>query len=208
MKKLSVIPVLKDSIGLGLKNFPSLLLATLLYIVTIWIPYLNVGTTIAMSTIPLELSKGKVINPVFIFESRFRRIMPEFFTLIGLMFVALVPAFLFMYVPGIILSLAWSQALLLLLDKGIAPTKALVESNKITYGNKLTIFLVGLCIGLAVGVISCITNLINETFGSIMTAICAILVVPITFASDAIIYKALTSEGEEVAVETEAPTVG
>lgn len=42
--------------------------ATVLWLLTIWIPYLNVGTTIAMATIPIELSKGKVISPLFIFD--------------------------------------------------------------------------------------------------------------------------------------------
>lgn len=37
--------------------------ATILWLFTIWIPYLNVGTTIAMTTIPIELSKEVVIFP-------------------------------------------------------------------------------------------------------------------------------------------------
>lgn len=65
-KKISVMNVLSEGISLGVKNSVSLLVATVLWIVTIWIPYLNVGTTIAMTTIPIELSKGKVISPVFI----------------------------------------------------------------------------------------------------------------------------------------------
>lgn len=63
-KKITVTGVLSEGIGLGIKNAVSMLGATVLWLLTIWIPYLNVGTTIAMNTIPIELSKGKVIyNP-------------------------------------------------------------------------------------------------------------------------------------------------
>ena len=43
MKKITVASVLKDGVTLGIKNFPSLLLVAVLYLVTIWIPYINVG---------------------------------------------------------------------------------------------------------------------------------------------------------------------
>ena len=65
-KKITVTGVLSEGIGLGIKNAVSMLGATVLWLLTIWIPYLNVGTTIAMATIPIELSKGKVISPLFI----------------------------------------------------------------------------------------------------------------------------------------------
>ena len=153
MKKITFDSVLKDGLAMGIKNFPSLLLVAVLYVVTIWIPYLNVGTTIAVYNIPLELSKGNIINPLFIFDSRFRRQMPEFFTLIGIKGIAQCLAYLFLWIPGVILSLAWSMAVYLMFDKKIAPTEALVKSNEITYGYKVTLFLVGLCIGLAMGII-------------------------------------------------------
>lgn len=60
--------VLSEGISLGIKNAVSLLVATVLWIVTIWIPYLNVGTTIAMTTIPIELSKGKVFLRYWMFS--------------------------------------------------------------------------------------------------------------------------------------------
>ena len=41
MKKITFDSVLKDGLAMGIKNFPSLLLVAVLYIVTIWIPYLN-----------------------------------------------------------------------------------------------------------------------------------------------------------------------
>lgn len=67
-RKITVAGVISEGIGLGIKNAISMLGATILWLLTIWIPYLNVGTTIAMTTIPIELSKGRVISPLFIFD--------------------------------------------------------------------------------------------------------------------------------------------
>ena len=69
-KSLNVIEVVKGGCEIGVKNAASLVGALFLWIITIWIPYLNVGTTIAINTIPLELSKGKVISPFFIFDGK------------------------------------------------------------------------------------------------------------------------------------------
>lgn len=196
MKKITFDSVLKDGLAMGIKNFPSLLLVAVLYVVTIWIPYLNVGTTIAVYNIPLELSKGNIINPLFIFDSRFRRQMPEFFTLIGIKGIAQCLAYLFLWIPGVILSLAWSMAVYLMFDKKIDPTEALVKSNEITYGYKVTLFLVGLCIGLAMGIIMAVCYAINDTFGNIITIILCLLAAPVMWGCNAAAYKGLTSEGE------------
>lgn len=51
-------------------------------------------------------------------------------------------AMVFLVVPGIVLGIIWSQALYLVLDKGVNPAKALSLSNKMTYGNKWIIFAV------------------------------------------------------------------
>lgn len=51
MKKLDFAETLKDSIEIGVKNAPPIVVAVTLWLVTIWIPYLNIGTTIALSLI-------------------------------------------------------------------------------------------------------------------------------------------------------------
>ena len=89
-RKITVAGVISEGIGLGIKNAISMLGATILWLLTIWIPYLNVGTTIAMTTIPIELSKGRVISPLFIFDGKYRKFMGEYFTLIGLMYRAII----------------------------------------------------------------------------------------------------------------------
>lgn len=55
MKKLDFSETLKDSIAIGVKNAPSVVVAVALWLVTIWIPYINIGTTIAISLLPVEL---------------------------------------------------------------------------------------------------------------------------------------------------------
>ena len=72
-RKITVMGVIQEGIGVGLKNSLSLLGAIVLWILTIWIPYINVGTTIAIYTIPVALSKGKVISPTFIFDAKYRQ---------------------------------------------------------------------------------------------------------------------------------------
>ena len=80
-----------------------------------------------MTTIPIELSKGRVISPLFIFDGKYRKFMGEYFTLIGLMYLAIIPALFFMIVPGIIISIGWSLAIYILLDKGVAPGEAMIQ---------------------------------------------------------------------------------
>lgn len=138
--KITAIGVISEGVGIGIKNAASLLLASILWIVTIWIPFLNVGTTIAMKTIPIELSKGKVISPLFIFDEKYRKYMGEFFTLTGMKWLSIIPAMTFMIIPGLIISIGWSLAIYILLDKGMAPGAAMIRSNKVTYGYKSTIF--------------------------------------------------------------------
>lgn len=62
LKRLDFAETLKDSIAIGVKNAPSVVVAVALWLVTIWIPYINIGTTIAISLLPVELAKGK--NPM------------------------------------------------------------------------------------------------------------------------------------------------
>lgn len=201
-KKISVMNVLSEGISLGMKNSVSLLVATVLWIVTIWIPYLNVGTTIAMTTIPIELSKGKVISPVFIFDSKYRKFMGEYFTLLGLMAMAIIPAFFFMVIPAIVISIGWSLAMYILLDKGVAPGEAMVQSNKATYGYKWTIFGVQFVLGLIYGILSAIFGLI-PILGVLLMLCLVIAYVIISMGCTAVIYRNLVVEESPVEPQTE-----
>ena len=63
-KKLDFKELLTNTLTIGLKNFPSLLGCIVLWVLTIWIPYINVGTTIAIFKLRAALRKGKFISPL------------------------------------------------------------------------------------------------------------------------------------------------
>lgn len=212
-KKINIMATLKDGIAIAGLNFLSLILVTLLYLVTIWIPYLNVGTTIAMSSLPAELAKGNMINPLFIFESKYRRNMGEFFILMALMTGAISVGFMFMGIPGLVISIAWNYAVVLFVDKDMSALDALRESNRITYGNKWRIFGAEFLICFALCIVMLIIGAIFgigdvkwlEAIGTIIDVILLIFIVPAIFGVDASIYKQLTSgeilEGKEIKEE-------
>ena len=154
MKKLDFAETLKDSIEIGVKNAPSIVVAVILWLVTIWIPYINIGTTIAIKLLPVELAKGNVINPLSIFDSKYRRYMGEFLITWGLMLIPIYIATLFLVVPGIVLSLSWTLSFYFLLDKGKNPIEAIKASNDATYGSKWTMFFVLLAFVVAAYVIA------------------------------------------------------
>lgn len=191
-KKITVTGVLSEGIGLGIKNAVSMLGATVLWLLTIWIPYLNVGTTIAMNTIP-------------IFDGKYRKYMGEYFTLIGLMYLAIIPALFFMIIPGIIISIGWSLAIYILLDKGVAPGEAMIRSNKATYGYKWTIFGVSFLLGLAFYVLMMIIfNIASGGFAMLLLFIIAIVYTVAALGCTAVIYRNLTAEAQPEATETAA----
>jgi len=166
-RSLQVIPTIKDAFAIGIKNAPSLVLTSLLYILTIWIPYINVGTTIAMATLPGKLAQGEIINPTFIFGSVYRRRMGSFFLLLGFMYIMLVPAFFFMIIPAIVILMMYCLALYIMIDKDVTPTEALELSNKATYGFKWKIFWVNFIFALILILISAI---LHSVLGSDFTS--------------------------------------
>ena len=139
-QKLQVIPTIKAGIIYGLKNIPSLLGMVILYVLTVWIPYLNVGTTIGLQKAIIKIGRGEVINPLDIFAKENRQNLGDYFLLMGLMSMGIAGATAFMFIPGLVVSLAWGFAMYFFLDKGLSPTKALKVSYKSTDGEKWTIF--------------------------------------------------------------------
>lgn len=136
--------IIKEGFTIGMRNFGSIAVSYILWLLTIWIPYINVGTTIAIMTLPLGLASNRDMGPVEIFDSKYRRQFGEFFLLLGLIFIGFVITLQFMVIPGLVLLLAWSQAPLILIDKKLNFSECLTVSNRITYGNKFNIFWVNL----------------------------------------------------------------
>lgn len=211
MKKLNIMATIKDGLSIALVNYLSLIITVVLYLLTIWIPYLNVGTTIAMESLPAEMAKGKMINPLFIFDGKFRKNMGEFFILMSLMSGAIAVGFMFMFVPGIVISIAWAFAAVLFVDKDMSALDCLRESNRLTYGNKWRIFGAEFLLAFAIGILAAIiAGLFGighikwlEVIGSIINIILLVFFVPAIYGVEASIYRQLTSgeflEAEECA---------
>ena len=193
-KKLHIMATIKDGVALALLNYLSLVLTTVLYLVTLWVPYINVGTTIAMA-------KGNVINPLFIFDGKYRRNMGEFFILYALTAGAILVGLFFMVIPGIVISIAWTYALVLFVDKNLSALDSLRESNRLTYGNKWRIFaaqfLVAFCLQIVIAIIQALFNIGDaswlDAIGTIIVVALVIFTIPALIGVDASIYKQLTT---------------
>ena len=163
-KTLDFSETLRDSLCIGIKNAP-IIAAVVLYLVTIWIPYINIGTTIAITLLPTQLAKGEVINPASIFDSKYRRYMGEYLITTGLMILPILIAFAFLYIPGIVLSIAWTLSYYFLIEKGKNPIQAIKASNDATYGSKWTMFFVSLVVGVLFGIVFGIFQAICNAIG-------------------------------------------
>lgn len=181
VKKLDFGETLKDSVAIGVKNAPSVIAAVALWLITIWIPYLNVGTTIAITLLPTQLAKGEIVNPLGIFDSKYRRYMGEFFITMGLMVFPIFIGVLFMVIPGIVLSIAWTLSYYFLIEKGKNPIQAIKASNDATYGSKWTMFAVALVFGVAAAIVmlifSAICGMINVGFITFVVMFALIVIV-------------------------------
>ena len=189
-KKLNFAETLNDALTIGVKNAPSIMAAVALWLVTIWIPYLNVGTTIAITLLPAELAKGSVINPLGIFDSKYRRCMGEFLVTSILQIMGIYAAMLFLFIPGIVLALSWSLAYYYLLEKGKNPIEALRASNTATYGSKWTMFFISLIFGTAALIVTWLLNGICALIGVKIITILVMLAVVILIASISMALKA------------------
>lgn len=155
------LSILIDTYVICLKNFLSVFLAVILWILTIWIPYIHIGTTIAICNLPVDLAKGKLISPTCIFARRYRQFFGEFFILNYLIVFGITfGLFLFIF-PGIVLTYSWLLAPILLLDKGVNPMEALTLSNKYMYGNKFFYFLTSIVLLASFGALCGLLHLIT-----------------------------------------------
>lgn len=200
-KKLDFSETLKDAITIGVKNAPSIIAAVALWLITIWIPYLNIGTTIAITLLPTQLAKGEIINPLGIFDAKYRRYMGEFFITMGLMVFPILIGVIFMLAPAVVLAISWSLTYYFLIEKGKNPIQAIKASNDATYGSKWIMFFVSLVIGIVVGIVfSLFQALCNAINVSIITTIVMfilyVLAISINMAVNASFWKQLKDNVE------------
>ncbi|MDR0334229.1 MAG: hypothetical protein LBI15_12315 [Dysgonamonadaceae bacterium] len=192
-KKLTIPYILSEGLALGLKNAASVIGAVVLWILTLWIPYINIGTTIAIASLPLAISKGKVISPLQIFDKKYFKYLGEFFLLLGLMYAGIIAGMAFFIIPGLVIAIAWSLALLLMIDKGLNPIEALTKSNQLTTGHKWTIFAAQLVVVIGIVILSVIFGLLG-TFGKVLLVLVIVLIFPLLLGFEAAIYRSLAGE--------------
>ena len=99
------------------------------------------------SYMPKKADLEKSVTQVEIFDTGIAM-------LAGLMIIPVFIASLFMIVPGIVLSIAWSLAYFFLFEKKKNPMQAISASNEATYGSKWTMFFVLLAFVVAAYVIA------------------------------------------------------
>lgn len=125
---------------LGLDNTRTILSAGTLWLLTLWIPYLNIGTTIGMLNLIVSIGRNEKFAPTSIFNKEYRANMGEFLLLLSFAVVGILLGLVLGIIPGIMLYFAWSQSFLLMEAHSLSPIQAIRASNHITYGNKWNMF--------------------------------------------------------------------
>jgi len=160
MADLKVDTIIKGGFVKGIKNVIPVTINSILWVLTIWIPYLNVGTTIGISTLAIKMSKGTTISMVEIFDPIYRKRMGEYFLVIALTALGVIAGLVFIVIPGLVLSIAWGLSTLLVVGKELNPLEAMNESSKLTYGKNATIFFGYLLLLVIIAVVAIILGVI------------------------------------------------
>ena len=200
--KINVVETIKDAFQLAIKNVLPLILLVILYVLTVWIPYLNVGTTVGLYKAVIAMSRGEVVDPMSIFAKENFKFFGNFFLLLGLLSIGTTAAMAFMFVPAIVLSIAWGFATYLLIDKGTSPLKSLTLSYDITLGEKWRIFAIQLLTGALIGLVCGIFALIPKV-GFVLVALTVIVGCAYAVAVNALMYKHFAAKADALLAEKE-----
>jgi hypothetical protein len=201
MNELTVNLIINEGIKKGIRNVGAVFVNFLLWLITIWIPYLNVGTTIGLffGLVP-KISKDEELSYTEVFNPVYRKKMGEVFIALPIVGFGVLIAFYFLIIPGIVLSIAWSLVYYLIVDKEMHPLEAIKKSNDATYGKKWVIFGGMFVLYLIIGVVFVIIGLIAAAAsGSVVAAIIFGIIFIVLFfiaqciimGAQAVIYKTL-----------------
>lgn len=85
---LELMEVYKRCFLSDAKHLIPVAIASALWLATVWIPFVNIGTTIAMFTLPIWIVEGRKLSPIDLFLGEHRAKMFGFFRLQGLVLAA------------------------------------------------------------------------------------------------------------------------
>lgn len=194
-QKINFGDFFKETYIVTFKNLGWLFLTSLLYLVTAWIPYINIGTTIAMFNLPIVLSRKESVNPLFIFDAKYRKYMGEYITLWGHIILAFFVSMPFLFVPLIVLKRSWCFATILLLDKEVNPSEAMMLSSKYTFGHKFQMWFFKIIANLSYIIAGCILCRIFTYIHDYLVAILLLVLIPgflvFNISQKAIFYRKL-----------------
>lgn len=155
---------LGESFSIGYSNVWNCGVTAFLWLITCWIPYLNIGTYYGLIAMMNAWAKGETFKPTDIFDSKYRRMMPELLltsTFRGFLFAIGILA----VIPAVVMLISTMFSTLIVIDRGHSPVDAIRESNRITYGSKWTIFgtmfVILLIMGLVSGILAGIFALVG-----------------------------------------------
>lgn len=196
--ELTINGIIQNAIQIGLKNAVPVMVNGLLWLLTIWIPYLNVGTSIGMVGIIAKMGREEGLSMTEIFNPNYRKYMGEFFIVMSFLIIGVLVGYIFVIIPGIVIATAWSLAIYLVIDKGMDPIAAIKKSNELTYGKKWVIFggmfIVSMMVYVALLILSSIGNAIDPIVGSILILIGIIIAMPINMGVTAYVYNTLVNQ--------------
>ena len=199
-EKLDIMQTLRDGVRYGLKNFFPLLLMVILYVVTVWIPYLNGGTTIGLYKAVIGVGRGETIDPTAIFAKENFKDLSGFFLLLGLLYIGIVTACFFLFIPAIVMSIAWGFAMYFFLDKKVSPLKALRLSYDTTYGNKWRIFFVTFLCSILMSIIACVLAFVPKA-GVVLVVVAMFICTAILVAIEGVMYDFFSKKADAVLAE-------
>jgi len=133
--------VIISSFKIARKYKFNVILSYFLWLITFWIPYFNIGTTIGLKKMILKMSQDDSISPIDIFSSEHRENIDIFLILYFISSnIIIIASSVFLVIPGYVMYFALSQIYLLFIDKNLGAMESIRESYRITYGEKWHIF--------------------------------------------------------------------
>ena len=134
-KRVDIAAAAADTFAIATRHAPSIIAAVILFLLTLWVPYVNLGTLIALTLLPVRLARDERIEALSIFRSEYRRRMGDFLLTAALKLAALTLGTALLVIPGVVLALAWKPAYWCLAEHDKSPLEAIRAAEAATRGS-------------------------------------------------------------------------